>query len=140
MPLPRGGSPQLRNYVWADVNVCGDQTLRMVATHLDPASGQRGTLLRVGQVRRVLQGWGHRRATVILGDLNARPASPEIQLLAEAGLQDAWRVAGGSQADLLTHPPVSRRSGSTTSGSLPTCGQAGWASPRASPAITAAWP
>lgn len=104
VPLPRGGSPQLRNYVWADVNVCGDQTLRMVATHLDPASGQRGTLLRVGQVRRLLQGWGHRRATVILGDLNARPASPEIQLLAEAGLQDAWRVAGGSQADLLTHP------------------------------------
>jgi endonuclease/exonuclease/phosphatase family metal-dependent hydrolase len=27
-----------------------------------------------------------------------------MQLLAEAGLQDAWRVAGGSRADLLTHP------------------------------------
>jgi endonuclease/exonuclease/phosphatase family metal-dependent hydrolase len=41
---------------------------------------------------------------VILGDLNAAPASPEMQLLAQAGLQDAWRVAGGSRADLPTHP------------------------------------
>jgi len=95
--LPQGDSPRRSSYLWADVQGCGGQVLHLMVAHLHPPSGQRGSAVRVEQVRRLLGDWGERRATVLLGDLNAGPASPEMRLLAKAGLRDAWWVAGGSR-------------------------------------------
>jgi endonuclease/exonuclease/phosphatase family metal-dependent hydrolase len=102
--LPRGGSPRRSSYLWADVQGCKGQVLHLMVAHLHPPSGQRGSAVRVEQVRRLLGDWGERRATVLLGDLNAGPASPEMRLLAKAGLLDGWRVAGGSRIRPPTGP------------------------------------
>jgi endonuclease/exonuclease/phosphatase family metal-dependent hydrolase len=102
--LPQGRTPQRSNYVWADVELGKGRILHLVVTHLYPVGGEQGSAVRTAQVAHLLQGWGGRGATVLLGDLNATPNSPEMRLLAKAGLQDARRVADRSQADLLTHP------------------------------------
>jgi endonuclease/exonuclease/phosphatase family metal-dependent hydrolase len=109
--LPRGRAALARNYLWADVDLGAGQRLRVVVTHLHSAKVSWAPTLRVAQVTRVVQDWGGRPATVLLGDLNAAPDSPEVGLLAAAGLGDAWWTGGGSAADELTHPsdwPVQR--------------------------------
>jgi endonuclease/exonuclease/phosphatase family metal-dependent hydrolase len=109
--LPRGGTPLAQNYLWADVDLGAGERLRVVVTHLHSAKARRGSGLRVAQVTRMVQDLAGRPATVLLGDLNEAPDSPEIGLLAAAGLRDAWRTGGGSRGDELTHPanrPVER--------------------------------
>jgi endonuclease/exonuclease/phosphatase family metal-dependent hydrolase len=110
--LPRGRAALARNYLWADVDLGAGQRLRVIVTHLHSGKASRGSAaLRVAQVTRVVQDWGGRPATALLGDLNTAPDSPEVGLLAAAGLRDAWRTGGGGAADELTHPsdrPVER--------------------------------
>jgi endonuclease/exonuclease/phosphatase family metal-dependent hydrolase len=109
--LPRARVALARNYLWADVDLGAGQRLRVIVTHLHSAKASRGSALRVAQLTRVVQDWGGRPATALLGDLNAAPDSPEVGLLAAAGLQDAWRTGGASVADELTYPsdrPVKR--------------------------------
>jgi endonuclease/exonuclease/phosphatase family metal-dependent hydrolase len=50
--------------------------------------------LRVPQVQALLATWANRAATVLMGDLNATPAAPEMQLLRAAGLIDAFAAIG----------------------------------------------
>jgi len=102
--VPLGGSPQGRSYLWAEIPGCRGHAMRLMVTHLHPPAGQRGSAVRVEQVRDLLQGWGRRPATVLLGDLNAVPASPEMRLLAQAGLRDAWPLTGGGPIAPPTHP------------------------------------
>ena len=45
-----------------------------------------------------------REATVLLGDFNAEPGSPEIAEVRAAGLTDAFVAAGGRPADERTWP------------------------------------
>jgi endonuclease/exonuclease/phosphatase family metal-dependent hydrolase len=103
VPLPRGGVPLARNALWADLDLGGGR-LRLVVTHLHHVEGPEGTRVRLAQIPRLLEGVAGRPATVLLGDLNAEPGSPEIALLRGAGLVDAFRVAGGAADDELTYP------------------------------------
>jgi hypothetical protein len=57
--------------------------------------------------------------SVILGDLNAEPGSLEMAMLADAGLIDAWSVAGGGPG--YTWRPTLPTNASTGSGSHRTC-------------------
>jgi endonuclease/exonuclease/phosphatase family metal-dependent hydrolase len=102
VPLPREGVPLARNYLWADVDLGGDR-LRLVVTHLHHVEGPDGTRVRLAQIPRLLQGVAGRPATVLLGDFNAEPGSREIALLREAGLTDAFQVAGGGAGDEPTY-------------------------------------
>ena len=79
----------------------------MIVTHLHSAS--RGSALQVAQVTRVVQDWGGRPATALLGDLNAAPDSLVVRRFsrrrqAPCALADAWRTGGGSVADEFTYP------------------------------------
>ncbi len=68
------------------------------ATHLDHISGENNA--RLEQVTELLAMWGGAGRTVILGDLNAVPDTPEIQALYAAGFVDALLATG--QVDAFT--------------------------------------
>jgi endonuclease/exonuclease/phosphatase family metal-dependent hydrolase len=79
-----------RSYVWGELDWVEDNTLLVIVTHLD--SERRD--IRLAQIQALLAVWGGRSHTVLIGDMNAQPGSSEIQLITEAGFQDAWAEAG----------------------------------------------
>jgi endonuclease/exonuclease/phosphatase family metal-dependent hydrolase len=103
VPLPRNGVPLRRNYLWADVDLGGGQRLRVISTHLHQVEGDAGASVRLSQILKPLDGWERTPATVIIGDFNSAPDAREVALLRDAGLRDAWVVAGGTPADELTY-------------------------------------
>ena len=94
-PLPPPSLPLQRGVFDAEVAV-GEHRLRILGTHLFHRGW--GTDIRQQQVAALLELWDGSPSTLLLGDLNALPESPEMSSLATAGLQDA--------ADLL--PPRRR--------------------------------
>jgi endonuclease/exonuclease/phosphatase family metal-dependent hydrolase len=100
--LPREGVPLARNYLWAELDLGGGR-LRLVVTHLHHVERPEGTRVRLAQIPRLLDGVVGRQATVLLGDYNAEPDSPEIALLRRAGLTDAFQAAGGAAEDEPTY-------------------------------------
>jgi endonuclease/exonuclease/phosphatase family metal-dependent hydrolase len=89
LPRPRGG--ETRALLEADIDV-GGGALRCLATHLQ----HRSRTERLAQVEAINETIvGRDVLTVLLGDLNARPDSPEIAAIT-GHLVDAWRVGGGT--------------------------------------------
>lgn len=86
LPCPRGG--EQRTLLSAEVHV-GGARLRCLATHLQ----HRSRTERIAQVAAILATLDGGQPTVLLGDLNARPRSPEVGTLTEK-LDDAWVVGG----------------------------------------------
>ncbi|MDP8932027.1 MAG: endonuclease/exonuclease/phosphatase family protein, partial [Actinomycetota bacterium] len=102
VPLPSEGAPLKRSYLLARIDLGRGQTLNVIDTHLHAAPGPDGERVRLIQVPELLEAWDGAPATVLMGDLNAPPASPSISRLRLAGLVDAWQAAGGSHDDELT--------------------------------------
>jgi endonuclease/exonuclease/phosphatase family metal-dependent hydrolase len=93
--LPRAGKLIGRGYIWARIDVGGPEPVLVIATHLhhlDPDSKARQE-----QVPGLLQFWNGRSYSILLGDMNAEPGSPEMEMIAEAGFKDAWKHAGDGQ-------------------------------------------
>jgi endonuclease/exonuclease/phosphatase family metal-dependent hydrolase len=89
LPRPRGG--EQRALLEADIDV-GGLTLRCLATHLH----HRSRTERLAQVEAINATVAERDVpTVLLGDLNARPGSPEIAAVTRH-LVDTWSVGGGT--------------------------------------------
>lgn len=85
-----------RGWAFADVRI-GGRPVRMVTTHLEPASAA----VRLAQAREIARGpAGTRAPVVVLGDFNARPGAPAYRALTRSGLRDAWRGAGGGRPGL----------------------------------------
>ena len=80
-----------RGYLVAHIEV-GDRLLSVMVTHLHHVEADGA--LRVPQVEAILSTWAGQGDTVLLGDLNAQPDAPEMQLLRDAGLIDAFMEAG----------------------------------------------
>ncbi len=74
-----------RGYIDAEY-IFGANRLRLIATHLHHRA--QDSAERVQQVEALLAVWNDGSRTVILGDMNALPGSPEMQLLNGAGLSD----------------------------------------------------
>ena len=102
--LPRQGVPLRRNYLWAELVVGAGRRLRVVVTHLHHLEGPDGDRVRQAQLAPLLAEEAGRPATVLMGDLNAEPGSPEIAMVRRAGLVDAFAAGGGRPADELTWP------------------------------------
>lgn len=101
LEFPRGAKQQIRRglveiTVAADLPLTGtpgaDGELTVINTHFHHrrADGD----VRVGQTRVLLDFWNRRSHTLIVGDLNARPDSPEMRLLAASGLIDTVQRHG----------------------------------------------
>jgi endonuclease/exonuclease/phosphatase family metal-dependent hydrolase len=90
LPRPRRG--EQRSLLDADVAVSG-LALRCLATHLQ----NRSRTERLAQARAISATIAQRSVpTVLLGDLNAPPGSPEIEVLSEH-LVDTWRSRGDGE-------------------------------------------
>lgn len=78
--LPRGGAPMMRSQLVAVIDVAEGQQLAVVGTHLSHVDSQGDT--RLPQARAVAGTVARLRErslpTVVLGDLNAEPGSPEL--------------------------------------------------------------
>jgi endonuclease/exonuclease/phosphatase family metal-dependent hydrolase len=101
--LPREGVPLRRNALRVELDLGAERRLRVVVTHLHHREGPDGTRVRLAQLPPLLARVAGKPATVLMGDFNAEPDSPEIALVRAAGLRDAF-TAGGGPADELTWP------------------------------------
>jgi endonuclease/exonuclease/phosphatase family metal-dependent hydrolase len=98
--LPSGGALLGRGYLWALVDIGLDQPLQVIATHLHHLEAENE--IRLLQVPELLEYWDGAPLSLIMGDLNAEPHYPEIDLFVQAGLLDSWMEAG--EGDGLTWP------------------------------------
>jgi endonuclease/exonuclease/phosphatase family metal-dependent hydrolase len=103
-PLPREGVPLRRSALEAELDLGQGRRLHLVVTHLHHFEGPEGARVRLAQLSALLERVDGRKATVLLGDLNAEPGSPEIAKVRAAGLTDAFVAAGGGPADERTWP------------------------------------
>jgi endonuclease/exonuclease/phosphatase family metal-dependent hydrolase len=93
-PIPAGGHAVLpgldalvgRGYVWAQLDWGSGEPLHIVNTHLDSERSD----VRIVQLTALLEAWAGRPRTVLVGDMNALPGGPEIQMILAAGFLDAW--------------------------------------------------
>ena len=95
-----------RSYTTVMADLGAGESLRIIATHLH--SWRQDSDKRIPQIQAVLEAWGGAPGTVILGDLNAEPDAPEMQLLRDAGLVDAFVAAeaqGPGTTTLSGTPP-----------------------------------
>lgn len=92
-PMPNNDRLRLdRAFTVVLVDVGAASPLTFIATHLHHPRD--GGAERVPQVQALLDYWDGADRTVLLGDLNALPDEPEIAMLREAGLVDAFDAAG----------------------------------------------
>jgi endonuclease/exonuclease/phosphatase family metal-dependent hydrolase len=102
LPCPRGG--EQRTLLEAELTV-GGAALRCLITHLQ----HRSRTEREAQTTAISATVGDGRVpTVLLGDLNSRPGTPEVETLT-AHLVDAWLTAGvGDGFTYRSTKPVAR--------------------------------
>lgn len=93
-----------RGYIWADLDLGSGERLLVVGTHL----ATEGSEIRLAQVQELLQALPLRSPMALVGDMNARPGSQEIERILETGLVDAWAETGqeeSSRIDWIFHTP-----------------------------------
>jgi len=81
-----------RGFIWAQIEVGTAEPLNIIDTHYHQLAD--GTDIRVLQTEAILDFWNGRPHTLIVGDLNAFPNTPEMAMLQEAGFTDALTAAG----------------------------------------------
>ncbi|MBP7045521.1 MAG: endonuclease/exonuclease/phosphatase family protein [Chloroflexi bacterium] len=85
-PLPPDNLLLQRGVIEARYALAGGQSLNVFATHFHHPDD--GSAVRLMQAQTVNDVWGERPFSLFMGDLNAEPAAPEIELLSHAGWQD----------------------------------------------------
>ena len=75
-----------RGFIWANVDVGNGDTLNIIDTHYHHKDD--GSDIRVAQSQAILDYWGERPFTLIMGDLNAESNAPEIQMFHNQGFLD----------------------------------------------------
>jgi endonuclease/exonuclease/phosphatase family metal-dependent hydrolase len=105
--VPDVGMLMARGYLWADIDIGEDDPLLVIATHLHHE--EEDNYVRLEQVPVLIDFWDGAPFTLILGDLNARPEFPEIDLFRDAGLIDSWEEAGeGEGLTFASNNPYQR--------------------------------
>ncbi|WP_049570571.1 endonuclease/exonuclease/phosphatase family protein [Streptomyces sp. SBT349] len=101
--LPRAGGDMDRSAATLTLGLADGEEVRVVATHLDGRSSPDARLRQLEGVLREAEDGGP--ATVLAGDLNARPGSREIERVTEAGFHSAQDTVGDPDRDTATVPP-----------------------------------
>ncbi|WP_067462694.1 endonuclease/exonuclease/phosphatase family protein [Actinomadura macra] len=84
--MAKGDWSQIRGYVWARLAV-GETTMDVWSTHLEGGDDQAEE--RAREVAALVRAWGGAPRTVIGGDFNAEPGSPELGDLMDTDLRSA---------------------------------------------------
>ena len=95
-----------RTYLWADLNVAGD-TYRLVNFHAHHLQDDHE--IRELQVAAVLAATPDEAQLIFVGDFNAEPGSPAIDLLQTEGLVAAQSFSGAEPLATFPHPEGDRR-------------------------------
>jgi endonuclease/exonuclease/phosphatase family metal-dependent hydrolase len=106
--LPRVDATIVRGYAWAQIDLGPGNNLLVITTHMDSRPPATGSAERVVETKGLLEIWAGRPHTVVLGDMNSRLGSPEMKVLLDAGLVDAWSEAGQGERpaiDWILHTP-----------------------------------
>lgn len=90
--LPRAGKLIGRGYLWARIDVGGPEPMLVIVTHLHHLGPD--SQARQEQVPALLEFWNRQKYTILLGDMNAEPESAEMEMISDAGLNDAWSSVG----------------------------------------------
>lgn len=90
--LPRGEALIGRGYLWAEIDIGEAEPLLVVVTHLHHLVPD--SQIRLAQVPVILEFLDGKDQVIFLGDLNAEPDFPEMSLIYESDLLDAWLEAG----------------------------------------------
>lgn len=98
--LPTDDLPLKRGFIWARVDVGAGQPLDVIATHFHHPPD--GSPIRVMEVQAILDYWRGNGRTILMGDLNAYPETPEMAQLRQAGLVEAITIL--SQEPVYTYP------------------------------------
>ena len=122
-PMPNNHQLQLkRSLIAAEIDIGESQPLLVIATHLHHVEEE--GYRRLPQVRAVLGAWRKRTASVIMGDFNALPDDPEMNLLREAEVKDAY----------LMFPPQPPGRGESSDGTPDASRATGYTAPSKDPA------
>ena len=81
-----------RGFLWVELDTGQGRRLRVIATHFHHV-GDEGHL-RMPQSFAVLKRWNGEERTVLIGDFNGLPNSPEIESITQAGFKDAFVETG----------------------------------------------
>jgi len=87
LELPPRDIAILRGFSSSVIDLGNGENLHIIVTHLHHI--EQGSSIRQLQMPIIVDFWNGAEQTVILGDLNAEPDTPEIDLLKDAGLVDA---------------------------------------------------
>jgi endonuclease/exonuclease/phosphatase family metal-dependent hydrolase len=83
--LGRGAGTQDRSAAFVQLDLGGGHDLLVIGTHLQNGSAPALHVTRQQEYRAILDRWGGRPRTVLLGDLNTYPGWPELATLTTAG-------------------------------------------------------
>jgi endonuclease/exonuclease/phosphatase family metal-dependent hydrolase len=100
VPLPPRNLLLKRGFLWARIDLGSGDELLFIATHFHHI--EEDSAIRQLQALEIVKFWNQRPRTVFVGDLNAKPDAPEIAILREAGLRDAFALIGSGSG--LTWP------------------------------------
>ena len=84
--LPPDSLPLTRGFIAAEINIGNAQTINIIATHLHHSYND--SQIRQQQAQVIVDYAQSLPHTIIMGDLNAEPDSPEMQLFHKAGFTD----------------------------------------------------
>ncbi len=105
--LPKLDSFIPRGFIWAKVDIGTQQPLFIINTHLHHISDEQD--VRLAQVPILLALWDNAATTILLGDMNAKPGTVEMGMIANTGFIDSWAEAGvGDEYTLPAHDATVR--------------------------------
>lgn len=105
--LPGEGTLIGRGYLWARIDAGMPEALLLINTHLHQVEVEPEP--RIRQVQAILDFWDGRTNTFVIGDLNARPGTEEMELFTRAGFTDSWAEAGdGAGLTYISSDPFQR--------------------------------
>ena len=85
-PLPTPDLPYQRGFISAAIAIGGNQSLNIIATHFHHLADD--SPIRQQQAQAILDFVQAQPHTVIMGDLNATPDTPEMMLIRQSGFND----------------------------------------------------
>ncbi|MFI0445272.1 endonuclease/exonuclease/phosphatase family protein [Actinomadura sp. 6N118] len=103
--MTKGDWSQIRGFVWARLGV-GNTSIDVWSTHLEGGSDQADE--RIREVTALLRNWGGAPRTIIGGDMNAQPGSPEISRLLE-GSGGSVELRSAARGDATPTTPDGER-------------------------------
>jgi len=107
MPLPPRDLLLKRGFLWARIDVGGGEEILFIATHFHHI--EEDNAIRQVQAPEIIKFWNQRPRTILAGDLNATPDAPEIAMLRDAGLRDAFALAGSGSGFTWPSPKPNQR-------------------------------